>query len=587
MHLEKAGNCAHKNRLKAFIFGTFKVPEVSKKLVFSGVLCYTFGMDYKLKTPPKTKPDYAKMPHGELVETVTRMDAEISELKTELSNIISMVKLNNHKKYGKSGDSVKYPEGYEQLSFFNEAEKYGRKDDKEPGIDTAVKAPKKPKEKGKRDNDFKGLPVNVIEYTIPDEELDCPVCGGGLHDMKVEVTRCLRLVPAHFEVDEHRRHVYSCRGCEKNQGEGDKIPFIRAEMPELPIPGSFASPELIAAIINSKYTNHNPLSRIESEFGRKDSVLISRQTMSNWMLKVSENHFSRIHNRMREVLLSLEVLHADETWVKVVYEDGRLSKSKSYMWTYCSGVYDKPIVYYEYHRTRAAEAADEFLKDYRGYLHTDGYQVYHGLKPWIIVIGCLSHIKRKFTDAIKSFTEEEKKTTCCYRGQEYCDLLFELEKKFIDLAPEERYEKRLMQLKPIMEAFNAWLGDMFLKSVPDSPAYKAIQYALNQWPYFENVLLDGRLEITNNLIERSIRPFTQGRKNWYTMKTARGAQDSAVLYSVIQTAIENDLKVYDYLVYVLKEMPSIDFNKNPELIDKFVPWSDELPAICFKTKDKK
>ncbi|KJS47491.1 MAG: hypothetical protein VR66_19445, partial [Peptococcaceae bacterium BRH_c23] len=122
-------------------------------------------------------------------------------------------------------------------------------------------------------------------------------------------------------------------------------------------------------------------------------------------------------------------------------------------------------------------------------------------------------------------------------------------------------------------------------TVPKSHAYEAVNYALNQWPYFENILLDGRLDLTNNLVERSIRPFTIGRKNWVTMKTDRGAVGSSMVYSIIQTALANDLKVYEYLVYLLKQMPNTDFNQSPELIEKFVPWSKELPANCYKTKN--
>lgn len=500
---------------------------------------------------------------------------------------MSMIRLNNSQKFGASGDNVTYPEGYEQLSFFNEAEKFGRLDDPEPTLESAIaKVPKKAKERGKRERDLSGLSVTVIEHELPAKERFCPVCGNELHDMKTEVTKTLKLIPAHFEVEEHRRHVYTCRECEHHQGEGDKIPFIRATMPELPIPGSFASPELLSGIINTKYVNHVPLARIEQEFYRMDSVEISRQTMSNWMLLIAERYMVPLNDRMREKLLTMDMLHADETHCTVAYEDGQESKKKCYMWVYCSGRYDIPIVYYEYHTSRAADAADEFLKDYIGILHTDGYEVYHSLNSLITVVGCLAHIKRKFTDGIKSLDEASKKNTYCYRGQEYCDALFHVEKRLKDLPPEERHHKRQIELKPVMDAFFAWLTENFPKTVPDSPAYKAFQYALNQWPYFENILVDGRTEATNNRCERNIRPFTQGRRNWMTIKTNRGGSSSAALYSVVQTALANDLKVYEYLVYILKNMPSEDFENHPERIDKYVPWSEHLPAECYKTKKK-
>jgi transposase len=280
----------------------------------------------------KTQQKYDKMNPTELLGVIQKQETEILGLKQELNQLISMVRLGNHQKYGRSGDSVPYPEGVEQLSFFNEAEKYGRKEDPEPSFESATaKVPKKPKEKGKKERDLSGLAVTVIDHELPETDQSCPECGNELHEMKIEVTKILKLVPAHFEVEEHRRHVYTCRECEKTQGEGDTLPFVRAYMPNLPLPGSFASAELLAGIINSKYVNHMPLARIESEFNRMDSVLISRQTMSNWMLKISEQYMAPLNLRMKEVMLSKPILHCDETHCIVVYEDGTESRKKCYM----------------------------------------------------------------------------------------------------------------------------------------------------------------------------------------------------------------------------------------------------------------
>lgn len=543
-------------------------------------------MKYKIELPLKPQLNYMEMSQAELVAHCEKQDQAIAELGQNMNRLMEMIRLSNHQKYGTSGDSVTYPEGLEQLCLFNEVEATALQGATEPTFEEVTeKTPRKRKQKGKREQDFKELKVTIIEHELPEDQQICPVCASPLHDMKVEVTKTLKLVPAHFEVEEHHRHVYTCRECEKNQGEDDKIPFVRADMPNLPIPGSFATPELIAGIINSKYTNALPLARIEKEFDRMDSVRISRQNMSNWVLKCSEDYFSRIYTHMRSTLLRKDVLHADETWTRVVQQDGRDAKKKCYVWVYCSGEHDEPIIYYEFHESRASESAQEFLKDYTGFLHTDGYEVYHHLDPGITVVGCLAHIKRKFTDAIKALSPEEQKKTVCFKGQEYCDYLFHIEKKYKDTKPEERYNKRLTLLKPVMDAFLVWLKETKPLTVPKSHAYEAINYALNQWPYFKNVLIDGRLELTNNLVERSIRPFTLGRKNWVTMKTDRGAIDSSIVYSIVQTALANNLKIYEYLVYLLKEMPNTDFNCYPDQIEKFVPWSKELPPICYKTKN--
>ncbi|WP_083842147.1 IS66 family transposase [Desulfosporosinus youngiae] len=215
-------------------------------------------------------------------------------------------------------------------------------------------------------------------------------------------------------------------------------------------------------------------------------------------------------------------------------------------------------------------------------VHTDGYEVYHKLNSDITVVGCLAHLRRRFTNCIQSLSEEEKKTTASYEGLQFCDTLFDIEERLKHYSIEERHRKRLALLKPVMDAFLAWLKEMNKNAVPKTHFYEAVNYGLNQWPYFENILLDGRLELSNNLAERSLRPFTIGRKNWVTMETPRGATASAMIYSVLITARNNNLKPYNYLVYVLKQMPNTDFINHPELIEKFVPWSTELPADCYK-----
>ena len=330
-----------------------------------------------VKIPEKPQQNYDEMSQKELAKICHDQAKVIADLSQNMNWLMEQVKLMNQKRFGSSSDSVGYPKGYDQICLFNEAEVTAVMGAKEPSVDESIKKPPhKKKEKGKRERDLSNLSVTIIEHQLPEEDRDCPQCGNQLHDMKVEVTKTIKLIPAHMEIEEHHRHVYTCRPCAKNQGEGDKVPFVRAPMPQLPIPGSFATPELIAGIINSKYTNAQPLARVEKEFGRYD-VAISRQTMSNWILRCAEDYFSRIYTHMRKTLLAKDVLHADETWVQVVNEPGRNARSKSYIWVYCSGIHDKPIVYYEYHQSRAAESAKEFLKGYTGFLHTDGYDVYH------------------------------------------------------------------------------------------------------------------------------------------------------------------------------------------------------------------
>mgnify|MGYP002510264047 FL=1 len=207
------------------------------------------------------------------------------------------------------------------------------------------------------------------------------------------------------------------------------------------------------------------------------------------------------------------------------------------MWLYrTSGCAENPIVLYEYQPSHKAAHAEEFLKGFSGRLHADGYQGYHRLPENIRVVGCWAHARRKFDEALQVLPKEERKDSMAAAGECYCTRLFQLEESFAELTPEERYTKRLEQEKPVLDALLAWANETISKTAPKSALGKALHYLLEQWPYLVRYLEDGRLELSNNRAERSIKPFVMGRKNWLFANTPAGAQSSAVIYSLIETA---------------------------------------------------
>ena len=248
-------------------------------------------------------------------------------------------------------------------------------------------------------------------------------------------------------------------------------------------------------------------------------------------------------------------------------EPGKTAQSKSYMWLYrASGDTDRPIVLYDYQTSRKAEHPQRFLEGWRGYLHADGYDGYHKLQEGITVVGCWAHLRRKFDEALKSLPENAREGSLALVGKRYCDRLFVLEREFADFSPEQRYTKRIASSKPLMEEFFSWANSC--DAVPKSPVGKAVHYAFLQRKYLERFLLDGRLEISNNRAERSIKPFVIGRKNWLFANTPGGARASAIIYSVIETAKENSLDPYDYLKFLFETMPQAP-NKP---LDSLMPW---------------
>lgn len=396
------------------------------------------------------------------------------------------------------------------------------------------------------------VPVEVVEHRLPESKLECPQCGTTMTEIGKDVRRSLVIIPAQVKIREDWYFTYACPKCKL---DGTETPVLKTDKLPSVIPGSYASPEAIAHIAVQKYVMGSPLYRQAQELNRS-GVMLSRQTMSNWLMWSSEHWFAPIYEVLHRQLLSRQVLHADETTLQVLHEEGKKAQSKSYMWMYrTSGDAEHPIVLYEYKADRKAENAEKFLTGFSGWLHADGYQGYHRLPENISVVGCFAHARRKFHEAVNALPKPEQAGSAALEGQQYCTKLFAIEKELAGLTPEERYTQRLEREKPVLDALLAW--SYTKKAAPKSALGKAIYYLHEQWPYLMRYLEDGRLELSNNRAERSIKPFVMDRKNFLFANTPGGAQGSATIFSLIETAKENDLDPFRYLVWVLSEAPTM------------------------------
>ena len=340
---------------------------------------------------------------------------------------------------------------------------------------------------------------------------------------------------------------------------------------------SLASPSSVANVMYQKYVNSVPLYRQEKDWEQL-GISLSRATMANWVIRCSQDYLIPVVEHMRKELLSRDIIHCDETPVQVLKEEGKKPQTKSYLWLYRTGNDDKsPIVLYDYQPSRNGDHAVTFLKDFEGFVHSDGFSGYNKLTG-IIRCGCWAHLRRKFVEAVPGKKAPGTPPTNAEIGRDYCDRLFEIERGLKDLSPEERKVKRLELEKPILEAFWCWLENLNVLS--GSALGKAVTYAKNQKQYMENYLLDGRCALSNNAAENAIRPFTVGRKNWLFADTPKGACASAAVYSIIETAKANGLNVYTYLEYLLLYMPDTDWRNYPEELDNLMPWSKTVQAEC-------
>ena len=510
-------------------------------------------------------------------EMITISRAEYEALQAKLSTkeeeltaallknqwLLEQLRLNRKKQYGPSSEQL------DQLVFeqfgrvFNEAEAWcagvGKKE-------TQVKAhTRKPRSGSMEEVVPEGTPVEVVEHRP--EDRSCPKCGSEMVEIGKEVRRTLKMEPARFWIQEDVYYTYACKVCEKETGDS-----VIVNTPKKPavLPGSFASPEAIAHLMVQKFVMYSPLYRQEQEWGRQ-GLKLSRQVMSHWLLRAAEDWLAPIYQELHRELLKRDILHGDETTLQVLKEPGKSAQSKSYMWLYrTGGDAEHPIVLYDYRPDRKAKNAEEFLEGFSGYLHADGYQGYHKLRPDIRVVGCWAHARRKFDEAVKSLPKKEQAGCTALEGQAFCTKLFAIEAEIQDLSLEEKRKQRQGRAKPVLDALFSWAEEKRKVTPPKSALGKALHYLKEQRPYLVRYLEDGRLEISNNRAERSIKPFVMGRKNWLFANTPAGARASAVIYSLMETAKETGLDPYKYLLWALREAPKL-FETDREWAKKLTP----------------
>lgn len=510
-------------------------------------------------------------------ETVTISKAEYDNLLASQENMQSQidwlterVRLLSKKQFGVSSEKIVDDVLMNQVGMiFNETEYIA--DIAAKAEKTTVKAHTRRRSGSVDDVIPEGTPVEIIEHRLSEEERICEECGAVMDEIGHDVRRTLVIVPAQVKVREERFYTYACRKCEK---ENDHTPMNQARTPAV-IPGSFASPEAIAHIMTQKFVMHSPLYRQAQELQR-GGIKLSRQTMSNWVLHASEDWLKPLYDELHRRLVKSAVLHADETTLQVLQEPGKKAQSKSYMWLYrTSGDTDKPIVLYEYTPNRKPENAEKFLAGFHGYLHADGYQGYHNLPAEITVVGCMAHARRKLIEALESIPEEKRNNCEARTGLMFMQKLYDIEEKLHGVPSEEIYHQRQEQSKPVFEAMLSWAKSV--KAPPKSHLGKAVYYLSEQEQWLRRYLEDGRLEIDNNRAERSVKPFVMSRKNFLFANTPGGAESSAVVFSLIQTAIETGLDPYRYLTYVFSNAPRL-FEETTDWVTPLLP--ENAPKEC-------
>lgn len=496
------------------------------------------------------------------------------EMSRKMDVLLEQLAAANNNRFGRKTEVI--AEG--QLCLFNEAEDLYSTQYEEPAAEEVIGSYRRKKRAGKREEDLAGFPVKRIDHELDEETLKAEF-PDGFSRLSDEIYRKLEYHPATQEVLEHHIAVY------KGKSSGK---IVKAPRPVEMLDKSIATPSLAAAVMNAKYTNALPLYRIEQEFERND-VHISRQVMANWMITLSERYLSLVYDRLKKEILSSSVIHADETPVMVT-KDGREGMHKNYMWVYRSGEMCKAnaAIIYDYQKTRKQEHPREFLKEYDGTLVCDGYQVYHSLEEdgdgCFKVAGCWAHARRPFSDAVKAVGAGKAKGTMANDALEQIANIYYLDNALKKLPPSERKRKRKLLVKPEVDAFFKWLKDNRNSMLPGSKTGKGFEYCMNQEKYLRTFLTDPQVPLDNNAAERAIRSFCVGKNNWKLIDTENGARASAIIYSIVETAKANDLKIYEYLCFLLTEIPKHMEDHDLDFLEDLLPWATSLPEECRKAQ---
>ena len=518
-----------------------------------------------------------------LMAVILSMQDQIYQLNTNMERLIEQIADANNKRYGRSSEKLETISGQLELELiFNEAEALTETLYVVEPVEEDVIQPRR-KNKGKREADLKDLPVEVIVHTLSEEKLQDVFGTDGWKQLPDEIYKRVRVQPAVYTVEEHHVAVYAGR---------DNQTIIKADRPKDLLRNSLLTPSLAASIMNAKYVNGLPLYRISQEFLRND-IHISRQVMANWMIQCADRYLGILYDRLHREMYQFHVLQADETPVMVT-KDGRPANSKSYMWIYRTGksYTDTPIILYEYQRTRKADHPEEFLKDFKGIVVCDGYSAYRKLdreNPDIVFAGCWSHARRRFAEALKALpkaAQKNAKETVAYEAVSRIAAIYHLDNQMEGQPAKVRKMYRQANIRPLVEAFFAWAKEIQTKNqLSRGKTLDGINYCINQEASLKAFLEDGDIPMDNNATESALRSFCLHKHAWKLIDSLDGANASAIIYSITETAKANDLNPFRYLEHVLTVLKDHQDDREYGFIDDILPWSEKLPAICrSKTK---
>ncbi len=368
------------------------------------------------------------------------------------------------------------------------------------------------------------------------------------------VTELLNYEPARLHVRRIERPKYLVESTDEQTN------IAIAELPSLPIPKGNADAGLLAHILVSKFVDHLPFYR-QVQIFKRDKLTIAESTINGWF-NATCKLISPLYDVLKRDVLMANYLMADETPLPVQTKDKPGATHKGYDWVYYAPV--EGLVLFDYRKTRGREGPDEILKDFSGFLQTDGYDAYHHFEkqPNITLLACMAHARRYFDKAKDNDLARAEKALKMFQKL----YAIEGEAREQELEPEAVKSLRHEKAVPVLTEMEAWLRKTAPLVVPKSTIGKAIAYTLRLWPRLIRYVDDGRFQIDNNLIENSIRPIALGRKNYLFAGSHDAAQNAAMIYSLLATCKINGVEPFGWLKNVLATISDHPANQLHKLL---------------------
>jgi len=490
------------------------------------------------------------MTFEELLEINKRQEAQISNMESQISQMQFQIDQMNRLLYGAKRERFVRNTDENQLALPFEVEQEPEPE-KEQEVIAYVRS------KTKRENHPGRLPLPShlpVEEIVIEPEEDTT----GLKCIGKEVTDQLELVPAKLFIKRFIRPRY-IKPTDENalNHEG-----IIADLPTFPIEKGIAGPGLLSQIMVDKFVDHLPIYRQIERF-KREGVKIPSSTLNGWQESIC-NLLEPLYGTLKHRVLSQGYLQVDETPIQVLEPPGS-KKGKThqgYHWIYYSPL--EKTVFFDYTNGRSREGPTRLLKNFKGYLQTDGYNVYDifGKKESVTLLNCMAHARRGFEKALDYDKSRAEYAMGMFQK------LYAIEQKARDenLTPRQRHELRLDQSLPILNELGKWIVETYKTALPKSALGKALAYCIPRWDNLLAYLNDGSLEIDNNLAENAIRPIALGRKNYLFAGSERGAQRAAMFYSFFGTCKKNNINPFDWLKKVLEVIPNYKVNQLTDLL---------------------